>query len=315
MNRLFPLALAALCLAAPASAQITSFQHIILVIQENRTPDNLFQGLCPTHKPERVQHPAIGPDSTTSRQRGGWTRPRPPARPIQRPSSSASATIFRTTTPPSSAMCDLNASGACAMDGAAHVACMHALSHARRKRRSGMLIIPRARCSRISISSRPMVGETICSRPTRGPATRRINSCLARHRLRRRMTTTTAFSQRRTPHDRLPDVLPPTTTTVSLINPQGVEFTQIFPCFEHQTLADLLDAAGVSWRYYGSSGTAAIGIRPPAASGWRRIRSSTSVSRSVRNARARSGPRTSSSTHQPFCPTFPRTAICAASPG
>jgi hypothetical protein len=40
VNKLFPLTLAA------TSAQITAFQHIILVIQENRTPDNLFQGLC-----------------------------------------------------------------------------------------------------------------------------------------------------------------------------------------------------------------------------------------------------------------------------
>ncbi len=51
MNQLIPLALATLCLTAPASAQITSFQHIILVIQENRTPDNMFQGLCPTTNP------------------------------------------------------------------------------------------------------------------------------------------------------------------------------------------------------------------------------------------------------------------------
>jgi phospholipase C len=51
MNRLFPLAVAAICLTAPASAQIPSFQHIILVIQENRTPDNLFQGLCPPTNP------------------------------------------------------------------------------------------------------------------------------------------------------------------------------------------------------------------------------------------------------------------------
>jgi phospholipase C len=29
-----------------AHGQITEFQHIVLVIQENRTPDNLFQGLC-----------------------------------------------------------------------------------------------------------------------------------------------------------------------------------------------------------------------------------------------------------------------------
>src|SRR5580704_15818400 len=48
VNRLLPLTLAALCLTTPASAQITSFQHLILVVQENRTPDNLFQGLCTT---------------------------------------------------------------------------------------------------------------------------------------------------------------------------------------------------------------------------------------------------------------------------
>src|SRR5208282_5627108 len=48
VNKLFPLALAALCLTAPASAQITSFQHVIVVVQENRTPDDMFQGLCTT---------------------------------------------------------------------------------------------------------------------------------------------------------------------------------------------------------------------------------------------------------------------------
>src|SRR5215472_5046328 len=29
-----------------AAAQVLRFKHIILMIQENRTPDNLFQGLC-----------------------------------------------------------------------------------------------------------------------------------------------------------------------------------------------------------------------------------------------------------------------------
>jgi phospholipase C len=48
MTWLFPLTVAALGLTTPASAQILSFKHIILVIQENRTPDNLFQGLCTT---------------------------------------------------------------------------------------------------------------------------------------------------------------------------------------------------------------------------------------------------------------------------
>src|SRR5271170_6781711 len=36
-------------------AQISSFQHIVVIVQENRTPDNLFQGLCATPRgaPER----------------------------------------------------------------------------------------------------------------------------------------------------------------------------------------------------------------------------------------------------------------------
>jgi phospholipase C len=40
------LALLALLGAIVAHAQITSFTHIVIVFQENRTPDNLFQGLC-----------------------------------------------------------------------------------------------------------------------------------------------------------------------------------------------------------------------------------------------------------------------------
>lgn len=41
-------------------------------------------------------------------------------------------------------------------------------------------------------------------------------------------------------------------STVSLIDPSGNEDSNppIYPCFEHQTLADELDAAGLSWRYY-----------------------------------------------------------------
>ena len=35
------------CLAmTAANAQIQQFQHIVVIVQENRTPDNLFQGLC-----------------------------------------------------------------------------------------------------------------------------------------------------------------------------------------------------------------------------------------------------------------------------
>ncbi len=42
-------------------------------------------------------------------------------------------------------------------------------------------------------------------------------------------------------------------TTVALINPLGVESSSQYPCFEHQTLSDLLEAASISWRYYAPS--------------------------------------------------------------
>jgi phospholipase C len=42
-------------------------------------------------------------------------------------------------------------------------------------------------------------------------------------------------------------------TTVALIDPSGVESLTQYPCFEHPTLTDLLDAKSISWRYYAPS--------------------------------------------------------------
>ena len=42
----------------------------------------------------------------------------------------------------------------------------------------------------------------------------------------------------------------PPTETVSLIDPSGGESQKMYPCFEHPTLTDELNAKGISWRYY-----------------------------------------------------------------
>ncbi len=42
----------------------------------------------------------------------------------------------------------------------------------------------------------------------------------------------------------------PAGSTVALIDPSGSEAATQFPCFDHPTLLDLLDAKGVSWKYY-----------------------------------------------------------------
>jgi phospholipase C len=42
-------------------------------------------------------------------------------------------------------------------------------------------------------------------------------------------------------------------TTVSLIGPNGTDLPGPFPCFNYQTIGDLLDNAHVSWKYYAPS--------------------------------------------------------------
>jgi len=42
----------------------------------------------------------------------------------------------------------------------------------------------------------------------------------------------------------------PAGSLVALIDPSGNESSSIFPCFDHPTLLDLLDAKSVSWKYY-----------------------------------------------------------------
>ena len=37
---------------------------------------------------------------------------------------------------------------------------------------------------------------------------------------------------------------------VAVVGPNGTDLPGIFPCFDYQTMADLLDAKGVTWKYY-----------------------------------------------------------------
>jgi phospholipase C len=46
----------------------------------------------------------------------------------------------------------------------------------------------------------------------------------------------------------------PSNATVALIDPEGNESQTTYPCFEHQTLMDLLDAHAQSWTYYSNQG-------------------------------------------------------------
>ena len=61
-------------------AQISRFQHVIIVVQENRTPDNLFQGLCVSSKtcsttPTNAQYDIQTKNWLDKTKNGGVTQP------------------------------------------------------------------------------------------------------------------------------------------------------------------------------------------------------------------------------------------------
>src|SRR5690242_3639909 len=106
------------------AGQISSFKHVVIIFQENRTPDNLFQGLCappygtsascstvPTGKQYNIQTKDWF-DKTSST---GVTQPLPVALANDYDLSHMHSGFV--------AQCDKDSTGKCRMDGSAKVAC------------------------------------------------------------------------------------------------------------------------------------------------------------------------------------------------
>src|SRR5215467_4666473 len=113
------------CSLLAVSAQIPRFQHVVVIFQENRTPDNLFQGLCT---------PPFGSADTCSStalagkydiQTDNWLD-KSSTTGVTHPVIVALANKYDLSHAHSAfvAMCDAEPStGVCKMDGAAAIAC------------------------------------------------------------------------------------------------------------------------------------------------------------------------------------------------
>ena len=106
--------------SALASAQTLSFRHVVVIVQENRTPDNLFQALCVlpefcSAKPSALQYNIQTSDWLDKGQPGGVIQPLPVVLANTYDLNHAHVSFV--------AQCDLNATTRkCAMDGAATMA-------------------------------------------------------------------------------------------------------------------------------------------------------------------------------------------------
>jgi phospholipase C len=253
-------------------ATLSIIQHVVIIFQENRTPDNLFQGLC---MPPYGSASACSTSPTASQydiassgvNSSGQTIPLSPID-LGTTSSNGNPDNYDLSHAHKAftQMCDLNTgTNTCAMDGAdeIYIACNAGATNCPPPNAPFMYVYPNDIQPYLTLAQTyafadhmfqtnegpsmpahqfilsgtsapavdgPYVNGFAAENPTGGGVAQPGNN-----------TGCTA----------------PTGETVALVDPFGLEtdssYPPIYPCFEHPTLTDLLDTAGLSWRYYAPS--------------------------------------------------------------
>jgi phospholipase C len=234
----------------PACAQITKFKHIIVVIQENRTPDNLFYGLCSppfgtaascSTSPSATQYDIKTKDWLDKKSSTGVTQPVPQSLSAPYGTTHQHVSFVQ--------MCDAPAgSTTCKMDGAADIVCTGTCpahpQFAYADNSTG-LINP-------YLTMATQYGwANYMFQTNQGPS-------FPAHLFLFGGTSAPSSADDAAgifdaENNNISNVtegcIAPADTKVQLITPQGeVKGNMVYPCFEHQTVADLL--TGWTWRYY-----------------------------------------------------------------
>ncbi len=250
-----------LCGAIFAHAQISSFKHVIVVVQENRSPDNLFQGLCTSPFGTSNSCSSNPTGSQYDIQTSNWLD-----------KTSSTGTTQPTTVEldndydPNHAhkdfttQCDADA-GVCRMDGAADNTCVgtcpakppfHYVNN------STSILNPY-----LTIATE-YGWANYMFQTNQGPS-------FPAHQFIFGGTSAPSAADDAAGIFAAENVYPSlavagcialATTTVKLIDING-ESQTIYPCFEHQTLSDLLSDVGVSWKYY-TPGAGSVWTAPDA---------------------------------------------------
>jgi phospholipase C len=253
--------------APPPPPPASKIQHVVIIFQENRTPDNLFQGLCiPPYgnpsscnsiNPTASQYDIAtsGTDSTganvtllpidlgTAATNGN---------PDNYDLSHAHSAFVR--------MCDLNpATGACAMDGADLIAynCTPTtpptVNCPPPKDPQFMYVYPSDVQAYLTMAQTYTFADHMFQ-TNEGPSFP-AHQFIISGTSAPTATSTLFVAENPGKSAEAAGCIAPVDQTVQLIDSAGSETSNpaIYPCFEHPTLTDLLDAANISWRYYAPS--------------------------------------------------------------
>jgi phospholipase C len=251
MKRL--LAALALCISfsGNADAGLNRFEHIIVIVQENRTPDNLFYGFCQyvscSTTPSSTQYDIQTSDWLDKTSPGGVIQPLPvPLASTWGPAHNHPS--FET-------LCDANATtGVCAMDGGNGVecevgdgACPSKLAFMYVDNSTGVL-------NPYLLLAGEYGWANYMFQTNQGPSFPAHQFLFGGSSAPSELDDHAGLFASENPvkGTERAGCTAPADQTVQLINKEGVErkVNLVFPCFERTTLSDLLGDKGITWRYY-----------------------------------------------------------------
>ncbi len=239
--------------------RVSPFKHVVVVFQENRTPDNLFQGLCvPPYgtagscntKPGYGQYNIQTSDWLDKSSAGGVIQPMPVLL-ANAYDLDHSHTAFRR-------MCDTDPSGQCKMDGASGVGCGGTCLSQPQFR---YVLNSQGRLNPYLDLATQYGWANYMFQTNQGPsfpahqyifggtsapsAADDAAGIFASENLANTGISGTQATA---------GCIAPAGTLVQLVGPSGIEDPKqkIYPCFEHVTLPDVLPP-DVTWRYYAPS--------------------------------------------------------------
>jgi phospholipase C len=240
----------------------SKIQHVVIIFQENRTPDNLFQGLCiaPYGSPSAcavnagpTQYEIQTSNWLNDQVAGGVTQPgvidlgTAGSNPDNYDLSHAHKAFTQ--------MCDLNTStNTCAMDGAALItsSCTTGAVNCPPPANPQFMYVNPADVQPYFTMAQQYTFADHMFQTNQGPSFPAHQFIISGTSAPTATSSSFAAENPSGPSDEAGCIAPPN-DFVYVIDPSGNESSTMYPCFEHATLTDLLDTAKISWRYYAPS--------------------------------------------------------------
>ena len=224
----------------------SKIQHVVIIFQENRTPDNLFQDQNLINNGADIQnygYNSQGQKITLGQIDLGTAGSNPDNYDL---SHAHSAFVD---------MCNLNTTtGMCAMNGAdlIPITCAKGVTGCPPANAQFMYVNPADVAPYFAMAEQYTFGDRMfqTNQGPSFPAHQFIISGTSAP-----TATSPLFAAENPTGGSGAGCIASPSETVALIDANGSESTNppIYPCFEHATLTDLLDAANITWRYYAPS--------------------------------------------------------------